>query len=227
MQYASEPSHAEPVSLLDVRELSFSWPTGQKALDDVTFSLEASERVGLVGPSGAGKSTLLLHLNGLLPESLPTSAENDATVSVNGLAVSRANVNAIRQQVGLLFQDPLDQLFSPTVRDDVAFGPRNLGRPESEVQRCVTMSLGRVGLSDYEDRSPLQLSTGEQKRVCLAGVLACEPDHAGIGRTIKQSRSTRPPRAHQSAEGVFGRDDRGVARPGIRAGDLRPRTRSG
>ena len=118
-----------------------------------------------------------MHLNGLLPErSEPNrSAENSATVKIATLAVTKENLQEIRQKVGLLFQDPDDQLFCPTVREDVAFGPLNLGLPPDEVQRRVEESLAAVGLAEHEFRSTLQLSVGERKRVCLAGVLACRP----------------------------------------------------
>jgi cobalt/nickel transport system ATP-binding protein len=119
----------------------------------------------LVGPNGAGKSTLLLHLNGILPEKL------EGAVSVFGQPVTSGNLENIRRTVGLLFQDPDDQLFCPTVFEDVAFGPQQLGLSES----VVPAALERVGLAGFEKRSPHHLSRGEKRRVCLAGVLACEP----------------------------------------------------
>lgn len=165
----------EPI--LRVARLSYRYPNGCLALDDATFSIADGERVGIVGPSGAGKSTLLMHLNGLLPERDGGNhrANGLAPVHVAGLPVSREHLAQIRRLVGFLFQDPDDQLFCPTVREDVAFGPLNLGLPRDEVERRVGESLAAVDLAGYEHRSTLQLSVGERKRICLAGVLACRP----------------------------------------------------
>lgn len=159
---------------VEVRSVRFRFPSGQPALDDVSFSAKAGERVAIVGPSGAGKSTLLMHLNGLLPERLPAATQS--TVFIEGVAVAPETVADVRRRVGFLFQDPDDQLFCPTVREDVAFGPLNLGLPSAEVRGLVISSLELVGLNaDYAERSTLQLSVGERKRVCLAGVFACRP----------------------------------------------------
>ena len=178
--------------ILKVDRLSYCYPGGRRALNDVTFSVGVREIVGLVGPNGAGKTTLLLHLNGLLqgfqdPNSgnvlvgrfevpAPQNQSQDASpVEVLGMPVIAENVYEIRRNVGILFQDPDDQLISPTVRDDVAFGPLNLDFPKTEVLRRVAESLEAVGLQGFEDRRPHELSCGEKRRVCLAGVLACEP----------------------------------------------------
>ena len=123
-----------------------------------------------MGPNGAGKSTLLLHLNGLLPDK-PSS---NPAVKVFGTPATGANLFAIRAQVGLLFQDPDDQLFCPTVREDVAFGPAQLGLEGPVLEERVSACLAEVGLAGYEGRFPHHLSRGEKRRVCLAGVLACE-----------------------------------------------------
>ena len=165
----------EPV--LTVNRLSYRYPNGFQALQEINFSIGLGETIGLVGPSGAGKSTLLMHLNGLLPETaqMVPASDGSAAVHVAGLPVVRENLQEIRQLVGFLFQDPDDQLFCPTVREDVAFGPLNLGLPREEVERRITESLQAVGLDDYQHRSTLQLSVGERKRVCLAGVFACSP----------------------------------------------------
>lgn len=159
---------------LELRRLSFRYPSGQLALDDVSCSIAKGERVAIVGPSGAGKSTLLMHLNGLLPATA-VGRDEEARVFVHSLAVTKPRLREIRRQVGFLFQDPDDQLFCPSVREDVAFGPLNLGLSRKEVLARVDQSLAAVGLPQHGPRNPSQLSTGERKRVCLAGVLACEP----------------------------------------------------
>ena len=163
-----------PPRAIELRHLSFRYPGGQPALDDVTCSIHAGERVAVVGPSGAGKSTLLMHLNGLLPNQ-PIMNDGDAQVLVRGVAVTKQRLREVRRQIGYLFQDPDDQLFCPVVREDVAFGPLNLGLSNNEVLARVDRSLAAVGLPEHGPRNPSQLSTGERKRVCLAGVLACEP----------------------------------------------------
>jgi len=195
------PSAADTV--LEVSGLSFGYPNGRQALDNVRFTLRRGEILGIVGPSGAGKSTLLLHLNGLLPlRPEPTrAATNGAAVHVAGLSVGAANLAEVRRRVGFLFQDPDDQLFCPTVRDDVAFGPLNLGLPRAEVERRITASLGAVGLEGFESRSTLQLSLGERKRVCLAGVLACQP----LILALDEPFSNLDPRARRTLVDVLRR----------------------
>jgi energy-coupling factor transporter ATP-binding protein EcfA2 len=194
-------SHSD-ASILKVEHLSYRYPTGEVALCDVSFSVGLHEVVGLVGPNGAGKTTLLLHTNGLLlgtstalrgeTASLQqsglgrggTSRDGSvadgagaqvAPVEVLGMPVIPENFSEVRLNVGLLFQDPDDQLFCSTVRDDVAFGPLNLDFPKEEVLRRVAEALAAVGLSGIDDRPPQHLSYGEKRRVCLAGILACEP----------------------------------------------------
>jgi cobalt/nickel transport system ATP-binding protein len=137
----------------------------------VDFEIAPGECVGLLGPNGSGKSTLLLHLNGILPE----KTAGDGSIRIAGQAVTMANLESVRRQVGLLFQDPDDQLFCPTVEEDVAFGPQQLGLSGNELLARVERSLGMVGLSGYGHRATHHLSQGEKRRVCLAGVLACEP----------------------------------------------------
>jgi cobalt/nickel transport system ATP-binding protein len=156
--------------VIAVHGLSYRYPDGHDALLDVSFTLAAGERVALIGPNGAGKSTLLLHLNGLLPDRPPSTP----AVTVDGLPVAEANLREIRRKVGLLFQDPDDQLFCPTVWEDVAFGPRQIGLREPELSRLVTESLAQVGLAGFEERLPHHLSRGEKRRACLAGLLACD-----------------------------------------------------
>lgn len=156
---------------IEVTNLSFQYPNGAKVLDGITFSVEQGECIGLIGPNGAGKSTLLQHLNGLLPESF----QKPSAVSVGGKPITADNLPEIRRQVGLLFQDPNDQIFCPTVYEDVAFGPQQLGLSKEEINTRVERSLARLGLAGFEKRMAHELSVGERRRVCLAGVLACEP----------------------------------------------------
>jgi len=156
---------------IEIRGLQFRYPDGKEALRGISFTIADEECVGLVGPNGSGKSTLLLHLNGLLPESLP----KDPNVVVYGRALNRENAAEIRRDVGLLFQDPDDQLFCPTVYEDVAFGPEQFGLDKEKVRTVVTKALETTSLLGHEHRSPHHLSSGEKRRVCLAGVLACEP----------------------------------------------------
>lgn len=159
---------------IELRRLTFRYPNGRTALDEITCSIPTGERIAVVGPSGAGKSTLLMHLNGLLPAN-PVVSDDAVQVFVQGVAVTRQRLRDVRRQVGFLFQDPDDQLFCPTVRDDVAFGPLNLGLSREEVMSRVESSLAAVGMGDCANRNPSELSTGERKRVCLAGILACNP----------------------------------------------------
>jgi cobalt/nickel transport system ATP-binding protein len=169
------PVTSDAAPAIDVRSLSYAYSAGQTALTEIGFQVAAGSRTAIVGPSGAGKSTLLMHLNGLLPEPLPRDS-NRSSVSIHGVALARGSADEIRRRVGFMFQDPDDQLFCPTVREDVAFGPLNLGLGRDEVLARVESSLQQVGLTGYEFRSTLQLSVGEKRRVCLAGVLACQPD---------------------------------------------------
>ena len=160
----------EDVNALEVRELGYRYPDGTAALRGVTFSVAEGERVALIGPNGAGKSTLLLHLNGLLPEH-PAAAP---AVRVFGTPVAEPHLTGIRARVGLLFQDPDDQIFCPTVWEDVAFGPLQLGLHGPELATRVARVLDQVGLKGFDERLPHHLSRGEKRRVCLAGLLACE-----------------------------------------------------
>ena len=167
--------NASPVTrAIELRKLSFRYPNGRVALEELTCTIAPGERIAVVGPSGAGKSTLLMHLNGLLPSPAIT-VEEQAQVYIESMAVIKSRLPQVRRKVGFLFQDPDDQLFCPTVREDIAFGPLNLGLPQAEVMQRVDRSLTAVGLPEHGPRNPSQLSTGERKRVCLAGVLACEP----------------------------------------------------
>ncbi len=155
-------------AVLHAHDLEFTYPDGHQALRGVTLHIARGEKVALVGPNGAGKSTLILHFNGILR---PTRGR----IWVDGLEVTEEHLPQIRARVGLVFQDPDDQLFSPTVFDDVAFGPRHMGLPEPEVQERVAEALAAVGLTGFEDRVPHHLSAGEKKRVAIATVLAMRP----------------------------------------------------
>ena len=159
------------MNAIEITDLKYRYHDGTEALRGVSFRVLPGECVALLGPNGSGKSTLLLHLNGLLPEK-PSA---NGAVKIYGDPILPDNLEAIRRQVGLVFQDPDDQLFCPTVAEDVAFGPQQLGLDESVVAGRVKKSLAEVGLSGFEHRSTHHLSHGEKRRACLAGVLACEP----------------------------------------------------
>lgn len=155
--------------LVAIEDLHFMYHDGFPALRGVSFSIQRGEKVALVGPNGAGKSTLMLHLNGLL-------GGKDAPVMIGGLQPSKENLPLIRAKVGLVFQNPDDQLFSPTVFDDVAFGPLHMGYPEEEVRRRAHHALERVGISDLAERLSHHLSMGQKKRAAIATVLSMEPE---------------------------------------------------
>ena len=156
--------------VVEIEHLTFSYPDGHPALSDVTLNLAHGEKVALVGPNGAGKSTLLLHLNGILPR-------QSGELRVSELDVSGKNLGRVRALVGLVFQQPDDQLFSPTVFDDVAFGPIYQGLPQSEITQRVTEALEQVGMRDYIDRVSHHLSVGEKKRIA---VLVLDEPTAGL-----------------------------------------------
>ncbi len=155
--------------VLEVRGLGFAYPDGHQALFGVDLSIDRGERVALLGPNGAGKTTLILHLNGIL-------TPGAGTVHVSGLAVTKPHLAEIRRRVGIVFQDPDDQLFMPTVREDVAFGPANLGLRGDALDRQVAEALDAVGMGEHADRTPHHLSFGQRRRVALATVLAMRPD---------------------------------------------------
>ncbi|MGQ0617714.1 MAG: energy-coupling factor ABC transporter ATP-binding protein [Acidimicrobiia bacterium] len=155
--------------ILEVRDLAFAYPDGHPALHGVDLVVERGERVAVLGPNGAGKSTLVLHLNGIhLPQA--------GSVTVAGLPVTKANLAEIRRRVGVVFQDPDDQLFMPTVGEDVAFGPANLGLRGDELAQRVHDALGRVGMAEHERRPPHHLSFGQRRRVSVATVLSMGPE---------------------------------------------------
>jgi cobalt transport protein ATP-binding subunit len=157
----------DPSLLVD--DVAFAYPDGHQALFGVDLRIERGERVALLGPNGAGKTTLVLHLNGIL-------RAGRGTVAVAGLPVDKPHLQEIRRRVGIVFQDPDDQLFMPTVGEDVAFGPRNLGLPETEVATRVAEALDQVGMAGAADRPPHHLSFGQRRRVAVATVLAMHPE---------------------------------------------------
>jgi cobalt/nickel transport system ATP-binding protein len=157
--------------ILETLDLGYSYGDGTAALKDVSICLEEGKKVALVGPNGAGKSTLMLMFNGILR---PT--EGEVLFRGRSLQYDAAGLRAIRRAVGMVFQNSDDQLFAPTVYQDVAFGPTNLGYPAEKVKRYVGFALQYVGLSGYERRPPHHLSGGEKKRVAIAGILAMEPE---------------------------------------------------
>ncbi len=154
---------------LDVRGLAYAYPDGHQALFGVDLHVHQGERVALLGPNGAGKTTLVLHLNGIL-------TAGAGSVAVSGLPLDRKNLKEIRRRVGIVFQDPDDQLFLGSVRQDVAFGPANLGVRGAELDRRVMAALDLVGMADFVDRPPHHLSFGQRRRVAVATVLAMEPE---------------------------------------------------
>ena len=154
--------------LIEVRDLHFQYEDGTHALDGINFTLHAGETVALLGANGSGKTTFVLQLNGIL--------QGQGSVTVCGLPVTKENLPAVRSKIGMVFQDSDEQLFMPTVLEDVAFGPLNLGMtPEQAIQKA-TASLQRAGLEHALNKAPYHLSAGEKRRAALAGVLAMEPE---------------------------------------------------
>jgi cobalt transport protein ATP-binding subunit len=153
---------------IEIRDLKFAYPDGRQVLRGVTLQVPPDRKTALVGPNGAGKSTLLLHLNGLL--------QGDGEITVAGIPVPGGDLGRVRAAVGFVFQNPDDQLFSPTVFDDVAFGPLHMGLPEEEVRDRVAKALMTVNMPDYADRVSHHLSIGEKKRIAIATVLSMKPE---------------------------------------------------
>jgi len=154
---------------ISVRDLGFAYPDGTQALDGVSFEAGHGEAIAVVGANGAGKSTLLLHLNGLL-------TPQRGSVDLGGIPVTKGTLPEIRRTVGMVFQDPDDQLFMPTVAEDVGFGPLNLGLSPEGVAARVAAALARVGAEHLAERPPYRLSGGEKRAVAIATVLAMEPN---------------------------------------------------
>lgn len=157
-----------PEKVIEIQNLSFEYPDGQRGLDNISLTIYAGESVALIGPNGAGKSTLLLHLNGIL--------RGKSDIRICGLTVEDKNIREIRKKVGMVFQDPEDQLFSLNVFEDVAFGPLNMKCKEEEISCRVTAALKKVGMMGYEKRSSHHLSIGEKKRIAIATVLSLDPE---------------------------------------------------
>ena len=157
---------------LEIKELAFAYPDGNQALYGVNLSIKKGERVALLGPNGAGKTTLVMHMNGIHPTS-------HGSIHVAGQLVDSKNkesIKQIRSKVGIVFQDPDDQLFMPTVGEDVAFGPYNMGLRDAELSKVVDEALELVGMSEFKDRPPHHLSFGQRRRVAVATVLAMKPE---------------------------------------------------
>ena len=154
---------------LSINNLSFEYPDGYKALNNISLNLDEKERLGILGPNGAGKTTLLLHLNGIL-------GSLDGEISIDGLSYTEENIKKIRKSVGLVFQDPDDQLFMPTVLEDVMFGPRNFGYSFDEAKSLSLKALEQVKMLDFIDKAPHHLSFGQKRKVAIASVLASKPN---------------------------------------------------
>ncbi len=163
-----QPAETDPTRWVELAHLHYAYPDGFEALHGIDLVIARGEKVALVGPNGAGKSTLMLHLNGI-------HAPSHGSVRVAGMEVVRSTLPRIRAEVGVVFQDPDDQLFSPTVRDDVAFGPLHMGLPEDEIHDRVERALAAVGMGGFERRLPHRLSLGQRKRVAMATVLSMDP----------------------------------------------------
>jgi len=153
---------------LKINNLSYTYPDGHKALKDINFSIDKGESICVLGPNGAGKTTLILHLNGIL-------GNLTGEIEVDGLKYTPENIGEIRKTVGVVFQDPDDQLFMPTVLEDVMFGPKNFGYTNEEAEKNALEALKMVGMDDSQDRAPHHLSFGQKRKVAIATVLASKP----------------------------------------------------
>ncbi|KZX15743.1 ATP-binding cassette domain-containing protein [Methanobrevibacter filiformis] len=158
------------MKIIEAKDIVYKYPDGTKALDNINFAVEKGDMVALLGPNGAGKSTLFLHFNGILE---PSSGEID--VDGEKLNYKKKSLLRVRQFVGIVFQNPDDQLFAPTVEEDVAFGPLNIGLTQEETKKRVKDSLRKVGMEGFEKKPPHHLSGGQKKRIAIAGILAMDP----------------------------------------------------
>jgi cobalt/nickel transport system permease protein len=190
-----QPVRTATAALL-VEHLAYAYPDGHQALFGVNLRVQPGERVALLGPNGAGKTTFVMHLNGVI-------SGGSGRIEVAGLPVDKANLKEIRRRVGVVFQDPDDQLFMPTARQDVAFGPANFGLRGAELDERVRRALDAVGMADFADRSPLHLSGGQRRRVALATVLACDPEILVLD---EPSANLEPVARRELAEVLLGLD---------------------
>lgn len=156
--------------IIEIKNLRYTYPDGHKALDDISLDIQPGEIFGIIGPTGAGKSTLLQHLNGIL------IGDNGSEILVDGIGISKKTVKEIRRKVGLVFQNPDDQLFCPTVFEDIAFGLINMGFKPDEVERQTAAIMEQMSLEKLRDLSSHHLSFGEKKRVALATTLVMNPN---------------------------------------------------
>ncbi|MDA3811674.1 MAG: energy-coupling factor ABC transporter ATP-binding protein [Spirochaetaceae bacterium] len=156
-------------SQIEVKEIAFLYPNGHRALNRISFNVDANEALGIIGPNGAGKSTLLQILIGILPV-------QEGEILIDGMILDKKNLPSIRKKTGLLFQNPDDQLFCPTVRDDVSFGPVNMGLEAEEIEATVNKAMETARISHLAERPPYTLSGGEKKAVALASILSMEPE---------------------------------------------------
>ncbi len=154
---------------LSVKNLNFEYPDGFQALSDINFEIEKNERIAVLGPNGAGKTTLILHLNGIL-------GNLDGNIKIKEFPYNEENIGKIRKTVGLVFQDPDDQLFMPTVLEDVMFGPKNFGFTDEEAENNALNALKKVKMENFIDKPPHHLSFGQKRKVAIASVLASEPE---------------------------------------------------
>lgn len=158
------------MNVVETVDVTYQYPDGTKALNEINFTAPEGKIIALLGPNGAGKSTLFLHFNGILK---PTTGH--VKIEGNPVNYERKGLKKLRQKIGIVFQNPDDQLFAPTVAEDVAFGPLNLDLPKEEVESRVEKALKRVGMEGFENKPPHHLSGGQKKRVAIAGILAMQP----------------------------------------------------
>ncbi len=205
----------DAMTAIRIEALRHVYPDGQVALDGVDLTVAPGERIAVLGPNGAGKTTLMLHLNGVL-------TATTGSVQISGIPMSRKNLQDIRRRVGLVFQDPDDQLFMPTVAQDVAFGPANFGLRGDALAARVRQALDTVSLADQADRSPTHLSAGQRRRAALATVLACEPEILVLD---EPSANLDPVARRELAETLSGTRRHHAARharPALRGATMRP-----
>ncbi len=157
------------MQIVEIRNLSYKYPDGTQAINDISMNIKSGKKVAILGANGSGKSTLLQHLNGLI---LPQGG----SIKINGINIEKKNLLEIRKNVGFVFDNPDNQLFAPTVLEDLAFGPRNLGLGEDKVVGLVHKILDLIGIKDLKDKQPHNLSLGQKRKVAIGGVLAMEPD---------------------------------------------------